>query len=302
MSTVSEFHKRTGYDIESFFQRFVSFYERDYPIIQEYFSGNSVIGIRDAFVELKYLISESNRVSSLIDINRFTLSEDISFWDLLNQFEDIKIRLKTILNLPKYLRSTYYNFYDRYYRMSYVSSQNDTPESITRKFNLGDENSWIDLILSSNLEETDYSHEGGSVFRLNVSSKSGVDIKSVVDVITGENVLGKDILNEIQYEDDDLKYLQPIDTINQSAEILLSLRRGDTPEFFELGVDLVEGTTKSAFDYPIVLRQLIQSFSTDDSFDSVELIDMKNDQDSISIVLQINTKIAEASLVKEYSI
>lgn len=302
MSTVSEFQKRTGYDIESFFQRFVSFYERDYPIIQEYFSGNSVIGIRDAFVELKYLISESNRVSSLIDVNRFTLSEDISFWDLLNQFEDVKIRLKTVLNLPKYLRSTYYNFYDRYYRMSYVSSQNDTPESITRKFNLGDENSWIDLILSSNLEETDYSHEGGSIFRLNVSSKSGVDIKSVVDVITGENVLGKDILNEIQYEDDDLKYLQPIDTINQSAEILLSLRRGDTPEFFELGVDLVEGTTKSAFDYPIVLRQLIQSFSTDDSFDSVELIDMKNDQDSISIVLQINTKIAEASLVKEYSI
>lgn len=302
MSTVSEFHKRTGYDIESFFQRFVSFYERDYPVIQEYFSGNSVIGIRDAFVELKYLISESNRVSSLIDVNRFTLSEDISFWDLLNQFEDVKIRLKTVLNLPKYLRSTYYNFYDRYYRMSYVSSQNDTPESITRKFNLGDENSWIDLILSSNLEETDYSHEGGSIFRLNVSSKSGVDIKSVVDVITGENVLGKDILNEIQYEDDDLKYLQPIDTINQSAEILLSLRRGDTPEFFELGVDLVEGTTKSAFDYPIVLRQLIQSFSTDDSFDSVELIDMKNDQDSISIVLQINTKIAEASLVKEYSI
>jgi len=302
MSTASEFYKRTGYDIESFFNRFISFYENNYSIIEEYFSGNSAVGVRDAFVELKYLLSESNKISPLIDLNRFTLSENVSFWELLNQFEDVKVRLKTILNLPKYLRSTYYNFYDKYRRTSYISSQNDTPESITRKFSLGDENSWIDLILSSDLEELDYSHEGNSIFRLNISQKSGVDIKSVVDVIIGENVLGKDILNEIQYEDDDLKYLQPLDTIDQSAEILLSLRRGDTPEFFELGVDLVEGTTKSAFDYPIVLRQLIQSFSTDDSFESVELIDMKNDQDSISIVLQINTKISEAYLVKEYSI
>lgn len=302
MLPVSEFKKRTGYDIQSFFERFDSFYVQKYPIIESYFSGGSSTGIRSSFLELKDLISECNKITTLIDINHHTLSEDFSYWALVELFEEVKIRLRTIENLPKYLRSTYYNYYDKYHRSSYVSSQEETPEMISRKFGLLDENSWVDLLLFSDLEEIDYDHNGDSVFRLNVSNKSGLDIKSVVDVITGDNVLGKDILNEIVYEDDDLKYLQPTDTLNQSAEILLSLRRGDTPEFFDYGVDIVEGTTKTAFDYPIVIRQLTQSFSTDDSFESIYLTDISTDKDSILLKIEIRSRMQDVLLIKEYSL
>jgi len=288
---IEEFKKITGYDLSAFFSRFVSFVDNNYNSIVSYYSGNGSIG-KTVFNALDQLISDSDHVNDLFSNNIVNLSYNVNWWEILEQFEDARDRLLTIKNSPKWFRSYYINDYDSNINVNHITKDNQNIEDVANIFEYNDpQNDWIDLSIKNDLSEGDYSNEGGVLLKATFANNRNVNITSVVDVMTGLNILGKDIDRDIIIADDDLQILEPSDTITQAAKIKLEIRKGSVPEFPEIGIPIMEGSSYNFLRYPVLFRNLVSLFGLDDTFKSIEITDIRKVQDAIYIDLNIKSKI-----------
>jgi len=290
---IENFKEITGYDLQGFFQRFNTFVNNKYNNIVAYYNGTGKID-NSAFTELDALIKDSNFIGNLFSINYSNFSYDVNWWNILDTFEDVQERLLTIKNSPKWFRSFYINDFDRNTNMDYITKQNENLEDTARKleYDRPDDN-WIDLAIKNDISEEDYDEDGGTLLKVTFSNNRKINITSVVDIMTELNVLGKDIDRKIVFENDDIKVLEPEDTLEQSTKIKFEIRKGSIPEFPAIGIPIVEGSNYNFLRYPVVFRELSQMFRLDDTFKSIEILDIRKDQDAIFMDIKIKSKLED---------
>lgn len=279
IDTLERFSKRIGYNVVTHIDLFSYFVQNNQPKISRYFTEQNTEPDADSFDFLSKLLKECERIDNLIKINknRFTTIDD---WDLLDHLENIRISLQSIDNTSKYTRSSKSkNSWNTVSISSqYLLGQHQTIEDIAyTELNSNDEqNDWTDLAIKNNLSEIDYTNQGGVSIDIEkqIRYNANLKLKSVVDNLVGERIYGADFDKRFHFENNDLATLSYKDTFLQSLEILVLLRKGDIPEFSDMGVDpkLGVGSNINVFEYGLIRRQFDETIATDDTIRGFRII------------------------------
>jgi hypothetical protein len=274
MDTIfDKFVRVTNYDLGQYFTDYTYFLDNYFQSIVSYYKGKSSPN-KDAFSELNRLITESNKIEQIISLMSSSLSATTDFWDLIDTLAVMKTKLESTVNLAKWLRSSYIYGYENQSKRKYILKQNQTFENLSLE--LGSDNSnedWLDISISNGVTELDYSKAGGNVLDVKNIDNRTMNVTSVVDVMVGDNILGKDLPNKIEIDEDGIVALDTVDTMEQSAEICLSVVKGSVPEFPNLGISKnLIGSIINSLRFSSLSREVNNNFRTDDSFSSIKLM------------------------------
>lgn len=291
-----EFENITGFDLETFFNRFVVFINEQSQLIIDYYSGLSDNIDRDAYSEYLYLYNNIDYVINLFDLNKERFNT-VNFWQLMDFADDIKIKLMTIGNFSKFARSSVKKeSFSSEVSVDVRLRKYETIEELSSRFGSKDrESDWIDIALSNSLIQEDYTPEGGVVLGITLKNNYRFFIDSIVDYPQGERIKGKDVNKWINFVNDDLEVLNYNDTLNQSINILANLRKNDNPEFPSYGIDkgVILGMSFKQASIPSIIRQLYQTFSTDDVVKKIEVLNYNFDSDIIYMDFNVIIKSGE---------
>lgn len=296
---MQEFQTLTRRDVKSFFQDCLDFFQTDYIIINNYFSGQSKIITSKPFERLDKL--EKQRDSYFETIHQYTHRMSGTKWyEIIDLLEMVDSRLQTLRNINRWSRaSVTKTAYSPTAQINYTIVQNQTLENVAKNIlnDSNSEDSWIQIALDNQLEEEDYSSEGGNtlLLQLDRTINLGIVINSVVDVLSGKSVYGKDLDRHLTIENEDLRVLGYDDTIEQTVEILGSLKKNDNPDYPELGLQtaVAVGGTRAVLNFPIIIRQLTQTFSSDDTLKNFKVNEIKADQDNLFVNYDVMTRLNE---------
>src|ERR1700744_3662760 len=222
-----EFQNITSYDISSFFQSALTFLNGDYNQIVSYYSGKITTISSDPFNNFTLLKQQRDRTFEIINSNKQKLT-NLKWFLLVEKVEDIDSRLNTLDNINKWSRSSITNVaYDPSFQLAYRLKQKETLEQVAQEI-LGSDNpddDWVDIAISNNIREEDYSPAGGTNMNLTLATALGTNfqLNSVVAVIDGTSVYGLDLDRCFGFdtENNDLKVLDNLDTIMQAVYILI---------------------------------------------------------------------------------
>ena len=199
---VEDFREKTQYDLQNYFRQVDTFIRTSYPKIIEFYSSqkNAKVSIRDSFLLLESLTSESNTVLSIIQ--NYSNSLDSRFWDIVELVDDIKLSLQYIENTPKWLRSSLSKG-----RYSYgieneeLLKQRETLESLSKRLGSSNkETDWAYIALRNDLPEEDYTSEGGVDLIVQYFNKLSLSLDSVIDSnIIGEKIYGRDLNKKLEF-------------------------------------------------------------------------------------------------------
>lgn len=292
MTTIEKFYDQTGYDLSEFFSRFVNFITNHYDRYLGYYRGNNSLD-RDAAIEVEFLSLEKDKIEDIFNLNKGSLSGTVDAVSLYEDFCNVAVKIDTIKNSAKWMRSSYVSDYDKDITVSNILKQGQTLESLSEDLGfITPDNDWTSMAINNTLLEPEYSDEGGNNLKVVFSNNSRINTTSVVDVMIGSNVLGKDIYKEILFEDNDIKVLGNEDTVKQAADILIGLIKGSVPEFPNYGIDSrIVGGNLSSFKYPIIFRNLTDVFRRDDTFKQIEAISSNRQEDNVAVEIKIVSKL-----------
>ncbi len=275
---------------------FSDFNKYNLPEINNFFSGNTdqLNGYNND--NLKKLIEYSDLISNGIASNNFIFSTFLD-WEITDYLDDLRNELLRIIKTPKFLRSSKNNLYfSSTLELPSVLTQNQTLEDVAFDVqnNPDYDNDWVDMAQRNDLSELDYDLTGGNslILGFNISSRN-YSIKSVVDIIAGERILGKDIQRRIKFENDDLVVLGYNETAYQSVEILSNLQKGDIPEFKQFGRSLFIGTSTNVIGLSTLVRELYTVFSSDDSLINFKVRDYSQNGADVRLLFDVSTRLAE---------
>lgn len=286
------FKSITSYDIEKFFNSYTHFINNYYSNIVNYYKGENID--KNSFNYFDTLNSETQKIDGLWDFYSKTF-DLIDYWELLEVYENIKIKLNTVDNLGRWLRSSRTDRFSANTILNHVQRQGETVERIVQNFGSVDkENDWVITAIDNDLNEEKYTSAGGVLIKIRLSNNSNFDIKNIVDFFTKENLYGKDILKKLTLSNGDLTVLSGFNSLMQTFEIIMLTEKGSIPEFPQDGLESnLIGSNINAFNYPSIFRNLMNMFQKDDRFSVLELIDIFKKNDEVSIVVQARTKIGE---------
>ena len=291
-----EFLDITGFDLEDYFRRFVDFVNNQSQLIIDYYSGLVETMDRDAFGEYELLLKESSSVINLFDLNQERFNT-VDFWELMDFADDIRIKLLTIGNFSKFARSSVKKeSFSNEVSVEVATRDNESLEEMMTRFGSDDRDSdWVDIALSNSIIQEDYTSDGGKVINVNFKNNFRFNVESVLDNPEGDKIKGKDVNKVLSFEDEDLNILGFNDTLKQTVDILADLKKNDNPEFQNFGIDktLVLGMSLKAVALPSLIRQIYQTFSTDDIIKQVQLLNTRIDQDALHMDLNIVIKSGE---------
>lgn len=265
------------------------------------FYTNKGVYPKDFFNLLQMQSVDSKIIYEKISYRKKELN-NTAYYKILDYFEDTVHTTDIMNNYSKWLRSSFSisNQYIQGNNKSVQLRQNQTVESLLNENSYSDvDESFVEVALDNRVKETDYDLQGGIVLRLsrtNQNTNQRIIINSVVDVITPDNILGKDIDKKITFYDNDLLTLSCSETFKQDSSILLSLKRGENPEFKEEGNDKSLLSNKGVLNLtlPILIRQLYKTISTDDTIDSFQIKNINIDKDALFI--EVNFKAKEGTI------
>lgn len=297
-----EFESIVKYPIIDYFTRIDSFFRKDQQSIISYYSGNIASLDSIAFNNLKSLIDETQNLFSVFSLNKNILN-NYKWWVLIAQIEQVDTALLLIDNSSKWLRSTISkgNFNPNP-EVDIPFNQGQTLESLERDILGSDDwqNSWANLALKNDLREEDYTSEAGFLIKANYDYVlNSFRINSIVDNPIGEKVLGIDIDKKIQYVtidgEDDLAILSPKETFKQNVTILINLRKGDNPEFYDQGINprLIVGSNVNSITYPILFRQLSSLFRDDDTIKSFTIVSINRQSDAVFLQFEVESRLED---------
>lgn len=292
---IDNFFKYTNYDLEKFFDRFENFISFGRSDIISFYSGVVEKPNLNSFEEFFSLKEEVDRILNLFTLNSNNFIYNMD-WLLLQNVEDIKISLQNLANTYKFFKTTRTeNSFKNSTKTTQFKKKNQSIERFSKdSLKTNDElNDWVKIAIDNNLFEEDYEVDEIkelSVFNTNKSSNSVISV--IYDNLEGERMYGLDLSRSINLVDDDLEVLSYIETAKQSSFILINLRKGDIPEFSNLGLDLLVllGNNKNSILVPSIVRQLTSIFNTDDSFSGFEVERIYNEKDSYFIEFSVKTK------------
>lgn len=275
---------------------FTDFITNNSQNIIDYYSGFVEVLDRDSFGIYEDLVKEADFVVNLFDLN-YERFKTVDFWELMEFADDIRIKLSTIGNFSKFARSSVKRAsFTGDVTVQFATNDNETIEELMSRVGSTDrDNDWIEVAVRNNLEQEDYSLDGGTVLNINFKNNSRFFIEGIIDNPEGDKIKGLDIDKRIQFVDDDLKILSYDETLDQSLNILINLRKNDNPEFPQNGIDpsLVVGVSIKSLSLPSIVRQIYQTFSTDDIIDKLQITKADFESDNVNINMNISIKSGE---------
>ena len=291
---IEEFQLLTDFNVSEFLIKVEQFFTNDHPKIVNWYSGSTDQPDSQAFKNLFMMLIESTQCLSIYSEVQTNFDLKFYHFELLEQFENVHVQLTKCLWLSKFLRSTRTrNSYKSKIELDYVMKKYETLEKVQRKQirNKNFDNDWWELALRNDLSEEDYNHEGGTDLKLPVEYKAGTYLTSVVDNPIGDKMYGIDIKRKLTFSDNDLETLNYNDTVLQSVDIFMETRLGTTPEFPNIGFNesLVTGTTRGTIGLPVLQRQLLNIFRTDDTFTDYKITNLEFNKDAFILEFEINT-------------
>lgn len=289
--TFYNFSLITGFDIKSFMESYVDFNENHKSAIIEYYRSGGTSN-KGSFQYLETLIEDATEVIGFFNIHKEDFNNMV-YWNLMDQVDSFRQNLQ-ILKTPKFQRSTIGNNYNSPKgEMEITTKQGDTLEKITSSLNFNDpQNEWVSLAVKNNLAEEDYSVDGNYVIRVSFSTSDNFYIRSVVDQLVGERVLGLDADRKITFENDDLKVITYQETLFQDVEILATLKQNDNPLYPQDGLStkFIAGSNVASLAYGSIFRQMFNTFATDDTLQSFSIRDIKVEPDAVFVDYEVSTK------------
>lgn len=296
MDMYEKFLSVTGYNIKDFFQSYVDFCSEYYPYIVDYYQGGEINA--DSFYELDKLIAQINIVEPLFQLHENKL-DDISMWELLENFSEIVTKLTTIKNSDRWLRSASVGRTNTL-QLEKQLRTGETFETVSEQLELENpEDDWVDIVVPQYIIEEDYvTGHGSNTFSVNLKNVGINYVDNVVDTLVNENILGKDLSIEFVFENEDLKIIKFQKSMEQALQIILEAVKGCIPEFTDYGLpsDFI-GQTTNAIQYPIIFKSLTNMFQRDNRWASAELIDLKKVEDSIFMKVRATTVTKEDFLI-----
>lgn len=296
MDMYEKFLSVTGYNIKDFFQSYVDFCSEYYPYIVDYYQGGEINA--DSFYELDRLIAQINIIEPLFQLHENKL-DDISMWELLENFSEIVTKLTTIKNSDRWLRSASVGRTNTL-QLEKQLRTGETFETVSEQLELENpEDDWVDIVVPQYIIEEDYiTGQGSNTFSVNLKNVGINYVDNVVDTLVDENILGKDLSTEFVFENEDLKIIKFQKSMEQALQIILEAVKGCIPEFTDYGLpsDFI-GQTTNAIQYPIIFKSLMNMFQRDNRWASAELIDLKKVEDSIFMKVRATTVTKEDFLI-----
>jgi len=290
--TLERFGKLTKFDLESYIRKWDDFYTNHYFDLVDFFNGDADTLNQESnskFEELKQLSATLEDI--ILNIGKSLLRLDD--WNLIEYIDELNIKLKVTDNISKFLRSAKYEgFNESSIAVDYTTSDFDTPESIAQTDRSDPQNDWVDIYVKNNVLETDYkAEEGGLNLQFGRRNLANLSLQTVVDNLVGDNVYGKDIDKEFVYLNDDLKVLSPRDTAKQSILVLARLQKGDIPENTLMGVspDINIGSNLGLVSLPFLVRELKETFETDDTLIRFNIQEAKTEGSTLFISFEVET-------------
>lgn len=269
-----------SYDLSLYLSEYNKWYKENMPNLVGFYTGRLKEISVDNFLNLENLLVKSAQITNNITINKH-LFVTLLDWEIVEFLENIKANLWAMNRLDKFLRSTQTNANQtNQFEFNQTLTQNQTLEHVSfdtiqsQDYN----NDWVDVALRNDLAEVDYTNEGGNALILSVNLNTrSVRISGVLDNIQGNKVYGLDLQKKLEFVDDDLKTLGYAATIYQAVDILMNIMKGDVPEFLEMGRSGGVGANLRNFAINTVIRELVQTFSSDDTLTNFNVNKLRYD-------------------------
>ena len=289
------FHRITGYNLQSFFERFSNFIFVHSGNIINYYDGGSLNNT--SFNDLEYLLKESKKISPLFEQygQNFTY---LGYWELLDQFTEIQSSLYTFENMGKWMRSSRLNRFDSGVKVDRKIRQGETIELIAEESGYNNpQEDWTTIATDNQLIEEEYTPDGGKIISITFRNNANFDVANIIDSLIGKNILGKDISKRINFVGNDLETVEFERAVEQTLTTILGTIKGSIPEFKEDGVySEMVGTNTNTIQYPSIFRSLLSMFQKDGRWTEINLIDLKREEDNVFMKLECKT-ILQDSLV-----
>lgn len=270
------------------------FYRDIYPRIISFFSGDLISLEKQDIDTLLSLTKRSALISEKIFYNKQSFNKMIE-WELVDYFEDIRQKLILIPRLYKFLKSSKTSFnYSSNSEFDYTTSKNESLEKISSELNSNQDyqNDWQDIAIRNDLSELDYDLDGGFDINLSIPLQSSVvKVDSILDSPQGQKILGLDIQDKIEFNDNDLVVLTYNKTFEQSVKILSTVVKNSVPEFIDLGRDSVVGSNVKSFALNSIIRQMVETFSTDDSMVNFKVETAFVDGDNVFLEFTVQNRL-----------
>lgn len=291
-----EFESITNYPLSDFIKVFAFFVTNNYPKIVSYFSNESDVADAQSFKNLQSLLKESVKIFGIISENSERFN-NYKWWVLIDELEKVKIKLETSENSSKWLRSSISQVRFTPQTADITLKQGQTIESLAReKVGIEDwNNDWKDIAVLNNVAEEDYTLEGGNLLKVVLQGNNSFFLQTVVDNLQGDAVLGKDLDKNLSFDDNDLRVLSPQDTFQQSIQILSSLKILDNPEQPDQGLSqaFIVGSNINLLTFPTIIRQMTNTFNTDDTVKSFSIVSIDREQDAVFITFDIENRLGD---------
>ena len=300
---VEEFKKITQIDLSTILKEVDFFLKSDRIKIENYY-----LGIRDREIKLSFQkfaeldLKISNIFEKIRSFKRYF--NDYRWWELIEVLEQIQDSFDSIKNYHRWHKCSVSNFgYEEDVIVDYTTKEGQTLEKISANImqDKDPSNDWYKIAMFNGLREEDYTLDGGKKLKLKFDRGiSSFEIDSVVDVIKDKTIYGLDVdrtLSFVQNRDGevDLFVLDYDETILQTIDILIKLKKNSNPDhpFDGLQSDVVVGGNRALFNFPIIINQLRQIFSTDDTLKNFNVTNMSYDQDIFKVFFDVETRLDE---------
>ena len=292
-TTFSRFLTATKIDIHQFFEDFVSFFNNDYQNVVDYFLNGGEL-LSQTLTDLNALTATAAQIRRIYNTNA-QLTSYYDDFELLDYFETACTKLDTVSNSQKWFRANKGLTFDNKTEIDYVLSQGQTLATLAQNVGYTNPNNdWVNIALRNNVREDDYTEVGGISLKITFQNNNDYKLKSVLDSISGINIYGMDISCIISYENNDLTVLGYTETRDQTFSTLLNLTKGSVPEFPGDGLDksLIGGNVNS-LQYPVMIRQISETFAKDDLFKSVSMTKITREQNQVLATVTATTRLGD---------
>ena len=288
MNFLDSFKSKTGYNVRALLEKYTEFTRSHYQNIVSYYNGAEID--RESFRFYEDLRADLERMEAMID--QYSNSFDTTdFWTLNNSLSDMLTVMETCENMGRWQRSSRQNTFSTNIKVQHIQKQNETIERISRDAGFSDEENWSKIAIQNQIIEEDYTNKGGKLLTVSLPNSQNFTLDNIVDYLSSDNIYGKDVVKKLEImSDGDLNIVSGRDNLEQIFTILLNTLKGSIPEFPEDGIpDYIFGANENIIQYPIIFRSLLSMLQKDRRFTSLDIIDIKKDQDSIFIELQAST-------------
>lgn len=298
---LDEFYSITGCDVRAFLVEYSIFHQTDYFVIKNFYTGKTKSITPQSFANFYSVRKSLKEVFSKFQ-NFNKQLENIKFVELLQYLESCRDVLMSLNKIHKWARTSIDEFgYNPKLKLQYVLGQFDSLEKIASLVvqSNNPQNDWRSIAVENLLSEDSYTSEGGNILQITMENEevSNFNVFSVVDTIKGKSIYGRDLNRNLHFdvEKQDLAVLNEDETIKQAVEILVTLRKRDNLDFLDHGLQaaLIVGQTKSLFNFPVVERQLQETFKADDTLKNFTLTKFEFDQDNVLVEFTIETRLNE---------